>query len=210
MKNSKETLISFEKDIASIYEDGKIHGPIHLRDGNESALVDIFRDVLEGDYVFSSWASHLHALLHGVPADLVKEEILKGRSITLHFPSYNFYSSAIVGGICPIAVGAAWALKRKKSFKRVHCFIGDMTSLTGVATESIRYSIAHDLPIVWVIEDNGKSVGTVTQEVWKLDIAEVVSEYKKLINERQSQADIIYYKYELTYPHAGVGKFVHF
>jgi TPP-dependent pyruvate/acetoin dehydrogenase alpha subunit len=211
MKVTEKHLIEFEKEISALYEKGEIKAPIHLRDGNEVKLISIFREkVRKGDYVFSSWASHHHALLHGVPYAEVKEEVLQGRSITLHFPEYNFYSSAIVGGICPIAVGTSWALREKKSRKRVFCFIGDMTFLTGVASESIHYSIVNDLPITWVVEDNGKSVGTVTKDVWKIEPTERVSEYTKLINDFNSQAEVLYYKYTLTYPHAGVGKFVHF
>ena len=38
----EQDLIDFEEDIASIYEQGIIRAPIHLRSGNESQLVDIF------------------------------------------------------------------------------------------------------------------------------------------------------------------------
>jgi TPP-dependent pyruvate/acetoin dehydrogenase alpha subunit len=110
---SKE-LIEFEKEIADIYEAGKIKAPVHLRDGNEDKLVEIFKNlnVSREDYVFSTWASHLHALLKGVPKEQVKKDILEGRSITLHYADHNFYSSAIVGGISPIATGTALALTK--------------------------------------------------------------------------------------------------
>ena len=38
---TKEELISFEADIANIYENGQIKAPVHLRDGNEEKLIDI-------------------------------------------------------------------------------------------------------------------------------------------------------------------------
>ena len=56
----EQDLIDFEEDIASIYEQGIIRAPIHLRSGNESQLVDIFKNINTEDYVFSTWASHLH------------------------------------------------------------------------------------------------------------------------------------------------------
>ena len=87
-------LIAFEEEIGAIYEDGRISAPVHLRDGNEEALIGIFDDlkISKEDYVYSTWASHLHALLKGIPPERVKQDILEGRSITLHYPDYNFYS----------------------------------------------------------------------------------------------------------------------
>ena len=40
--HTKQSLIDFEADIASIYESGKIKAPVHLRDGNEQELIDLF------------------------------------------------------------------------------------------------------------------------------------------------------------------------
>ena len=109
-------LRSFEKEIEEIYETGVIRAPVHLRDGNESFLINIFKnqEIKKDDYLFSTWASHSHALLKGVPPDQIKKDILEGRSITLHYPEDNFYSSAIVGGIAPIALGVAHALNNKQ------------------------------------------------------------------------------------------------
>ena len=133
--HTKQSLIDFEADIASIYESGKIKAPVHLRDGNEQELIDLFShlEISKNDYVFSTWASHLHALLKGVPPERVKQDILDGRSITLHYPDHNFFSSAIVGGISPIAVGAALAIKNHKKTNRVYCFLGDMGFRTGIS-----------------------------------------------------------------------------
>lgn len=206
---NKQQLIDFEKDIAEIYKTGAIKGPIHLRDGNEQVLLDIFNYIYDGDYVFSTWANHLHALLKGVPPEKVKARILEGESMAMNFPEYNFYTSAIVGGICPIATGVAGALKAQKKKNRVFAFIGDMTFLTGIANECIRYSINHDLPITWIVEDNNKSVDTPTNEAWG-DYAYV--EYLHLYNmaKETQNCKITYYKFKSTWPHSGVGQFVSF
>ena len=114
---------------------------------------------------------------------------------------YKGYSSAIVGGILPISLGMALSVKRKKSKNRVFCFMGDMTSETGIAYETIKYSINKKLPIHFVIEDNSKSVCTDTRKTWSL---------KKLSYENVRNSYITYYKYKLKYPHAGAGKRVQF
>ena len=215
-------LRDFEIEIARIFETGAIRAPVHLRDGNESFLINIFKnqEIKKEDYVFSTWASHAHALLKGVPPEQIKKDILEGRSITLHYPDYNFYSSAIVGGIAPIALGVAHALdvdiclrlfKDKHNGPRCFCFIGDMSFHTGIVNECIRYSIGHDLPIVWVIEDNSKSVGTDTESTCGIKTFDLFDRLRKFIKDYECKnCKIVYYPYETHYPHSGTGVFVEF
>ena len=202
-------LKDFEIEIAKIFETGVIRAPVFLRDGNEPPLINIFKNIKENDYVFSTWASHLHALLKGVPKERLKQDILEGRSITLHYPEYNFYSSAIVGGIAPIGLGVAYAISKKEEDSRVFCFIGDMSFHTGIINECIRYSIGHDLPITWVIEDNGKSVYRDTEATCGIKTYDLFNHLKQLKQHYKCHScEIIYYSYEKQYPHHGTGVFV--
>jgi pyruvate dehydrogenase E1 component alpha subunit len=126
---------------------------------------------------------------------------LAGRSISLCFPEYRIYSSALVGGVLPIAVGAAMSIQRRGEDSKVYCFLGDMTAETGIAHEAIKYSRNHHLPIHFIVEDNAKSVCTDTREVWNqpcLSFEGTADEY------------ISYYRYETKYPHAGAGVRVQF
>lgn len=192
-----EDLIAFEEDIAAEFEAGKIPHPVHLAGGNETQLIEFFKQIdKDNDWIACSWRSHYHALLKGVPPDQLKQAIMDGRSIALCFPEHRMISSAIVGGICPIAMGIAWALKREGRSGKVWCFIGDMTATSGIFAEAARYSMFHALPITFVIEDNSMSVCTPTQEVWgQTPSKEVV---------------MTGYGYKLTRPHVGIGKFVRF
>ena len=198
---NKFDLIKFENEIASVFNSGKIRAPIHLYSGNEKFLLNFFKKIKKNDWVFCSWRSHYQCLLKGVPPKRLKKEILDGKSISLCFPEYKIYSSAIVGGSLPIAVGMAISLKRKKSKNKVYCFMGEMTSETGIAHETIKYSINKKLPIHFIVEDNKKSVCTDTRKTWS---------QKKLTFERSKSKYITYYKYHLKYPHAGAGKRVQF
>ena len=119
----KQDLINFELEIKKIYEEGKIKAPIHLSGNNEKNLIKIFKNVAAEDWVFSTWRNHYHALLKGIPPEWLKKEILKGRSMGINNLKYKFYSSAIVGGILPIALGVAKALKLKKKNNKVWAFI---------------------------------------------------------------------------------------
>ena len=115
MKNpKKKNLIDFENNIVDLFNSSKIKAPIHLHSNNENTLIKIFKKINKNDWVFSSWRSHYHCLLKGVPEKQLTREILNGNSISLCFPKYKIYSSAIVGGSLPIATGLALSIKKKK------------------------------------------------------------------------------------------------
>jgi pyruvate dehydrogenase E1 component alpha subunit len=202
MKNllTKEQLIDFETDIANCFNNAMIKAPVHLYDGNEEQMINIFKNVESEDWIFCSWRSHYQCLLKGVPQKQLKQDILDGKSITLCYPEYNVYSSAIVTGNIPIATGTALDIKRKGGTNHVWCFVGDMTSETGTFFENWKYAVNHDLPITFVIENNGKSVCTETHKVWNTDELYFAKETRK----------IIYYEYQTKYPHAGAGARIQF
>lgn len=194
-------LVAFEDQIAALFNAAKIKAPVHLYYGNEEKMIEVFRDISDDDWVMCSWRSHYQCLLKGVPPGELTEEIVAGRSISLCFPGQRIVSSAIVAGILPIAVGVAMGIKRSGGKNRVHCFMGDMTSETGIAHECIKYATNHQLPIRFIIEDNGKSVCTDTRETWKQN---------ELSYEDGTHPLVVYYKYQTKYPHAGAGVRVQF
>ena len=202
MKNllTKEQLVDFEIDIANCFNNAMIKAPVHLYDGNEEQMINIFKNVEPEDWIFTTWRSHYQCLLKGVPQEQVKQDILDGKSITLCYPEYNVYSSAIVTGNIPISTGVALDIKRKGGNNHVWCFVGDMTSETGAFFENWKYAVNHDLPITYVIENNSKSVCTETHKVWNTDELYFAKETRK----------IIYYEYQTKYPHAGAGARIQF
>lgn len=195
-------LIAFEEDIAAAFNAAKIRAPIHLYFGNEESIIEVFRRIRPQDWVLCSWRSHYQCLLKGVPPAQVKAEIMAGRSISLCFPEHRIFSSAIVGGVVPIAAGIALGIRRSGEDARVYCFMGEMTAETGIAHESVKYCRNHGLPVTWVIEDNGKSVCTETRTTWALE-----QHWWEL---EKGAPDLISYKYESKYPHAGAGARVQF
>jgi TPP-dependent pyruvate/acetoin dehydrogenase alpha subunit len=196
-----EALIKFEEDIAAEFNAGKIRAPVHLYYGCEQAMIAAFERVRPEDWVLCSWRSHYQCLLKGVPPAEVKSEIMAGRSITLCFPKYKVFSSAIVTGVLPIATGIALGIKRRGGSEKVWCFLGEMTAETGCAHECVKYATNHRLPINFIVEDNGKSVCTDTRVVWN---------QPKLSWEESNHPNVIYYRYETKYPHAGAGQRVQF
>ena len=196
-KYTIDELISFEDDIVKHWENGEIKGPVHLSNGNENELLEISKRMNDSDWVFSTWRSHYHALVKGVSPIWLKQEILDGRSITIVSEKDKFYASAIVSSIIPIAVGAAMGIKNSGGSEKVWCFIGDMAFETGQFYEMHKYATNLDLPIIFIVEDNGVSTNTPTIETWggiKKDIP----------------SDVIWYNYKNKWPHYGTGKWIMF
>jgi len=191
-----ESLIDFENLIVKHWEDGKIRGPIHLSNGNEEQLIEVFKRIKTTDWVFSTWRSHYHGLLKGISEIWMEDEILKGKSITLCKVDEHFYSSAIVGGTLSIALGVAMGIKQKGSGEKVWCFIGDMSFESGIFYEVHKYARNFDLPLYFVVEDNGVSTYTPTEATWQI--------------KREIPDDVIHYIYKSKYPHYGSGKWVVF
>ncbi len=212
MQHTKESLLAFEEHIRQAFLDKLIHAPIHLSGGNEEQLIEIFRDVRPTDYVFSNWRSHYHALLHGLPEQMVMDEVLAGRSMYLMSAAHRFLCSSIVGGILPIACGVAMGIRRKylsrnpvdfwdavrlEQQNRVWVFVGDMCARSGAFHEFVQYSQGHNLPVRIVVEDDGLSVCTPTLVAWGG-------------HGPKDGPLVTRYKYERTTPHSGVGQYVAF
>lgn len=198
---NEDFLKDFEEEVATHFNNGSIRGPIHLYSNNEKSLINIFQHIRDQDWVFCSWRSHYQCLLKGVDREELMASILDGKSISLNFPKHKVYSSAIVGGSSPWAVGVAISIKERGVDQHVFCFIGDMTSETGILQTCIAYSSTHDLPITFVIEDNNSSVMTNTRKVWNSDNLR----YQQIPNK-----NVISYNYQSKWPHAGAGKRVQF
>ena len=196
---NKKELENFEKEIADSFNNAQIKAPIHLHGNNEEKLIEIFKSIKPNDWIFSSWRSHYHCLLKGVPPERLKRDILDGKSITLIYPEYKIYTSAIVGGIIPIALGTAMALKKMGSNDKVNLFMGGMTSETGAAHEAHKYATSFDLPLRFIIEINHKSVCTDTLKTWNKKNYSLIG-----------KTNVIHYEYDLPWPHAGAGKRVQF
>lgn len=189
-----ESLIAFEDDVAAEFNVGNIRAPVHLSKGNEVQLLRIFEDVRPQDWCCCTWRSHFACLLKGVPPERLKADIIAGKSITLNYPDFKIISSAMVGGIIPIALGIAWAAKWRGSDENVWVLAGDMAARGGLYHECVQYASGHALPITFVIEDNGLSVNTGTDKSWG-------TEHK---------LDVRTYSYKLLVPHVGTGTFVKF
>lgn len=205
-----EDLIKFEQDIGESFNNGLIRAPIHLYSGNEQQMLDVFKNIdVQNDWVCCTWRNHYQGLLKGIPSEVLKENIFKGKSMVMTLPEYKFICSSIVGGIPSIATGIALSIKLRKKPNKVWCWVGDMGAETGAFHEAYKYSVNHELPITFIVEDNKKSVCTPTDLIWnRTDPYFLTEPYEGGIVE---QKNLIYYRYTNSeYPHAGAGKRIQF
>ena len=199
---TKEDIQRFEKEIADIFATGAIRAPVHLRSGREDQLIEIFKAIGPDDYVFGYWDSHELALLKGVPYEVLKQAVVDGKSISLCFPEYKVLCSGIAGSLMGAATGVAWALKRQNKPGKAYLFCGDMSAETGSFHEAVKYAVNYDLPVKFVVCDNGVSVMTNTREVWGCN--------DPWFKNTKYADKIIYFKYTNGYPHSGLGKLIKF
>ena len=192
---TKEQLQAFETDICETFCRGEIRAPVHLSDGNEDQLIEVFGRIRPQDWVFSTWRSHYHALLRGLPPEFVRQKILDGHSISINCPEKRFFASAIVGGIVPIAMGVAMGIRLRGADEKAYLFIGDMTDRIGIVHEMRQFSEGNSLPICIVVEDNGVAVSTPTADAWGTDGAKL---------------ETVRYEYRSRFPHVGAGKWLTF
>ena len=195
MKNAtKKELIQFEQDVASHWEEGDLPYLIHLSGGNEDFLIDLFNeDIKNDDWIFSTHRNHHHPLLSGVPRHELLAKILAGKSMFVFDAARNFYTSSVLGGTCAIAAGVAYALKEEGSPNWVWCFLGDGAEEQGHFYEAVMFVQGHDLPCMFVIEDNNRSVDSTIEERMPTNFR------------MEWPSCVMRNRYTPTYPHAGNG-----
>lgn len=194
---TKPQLIAFEDKIKGLWESGDLPFLVHLSGGNEDQLIEIFKGVKPGDWVFSTHRGHYHALLKGMAPSRVEELIRDGSSMFLFSRKHNFFTSSILAGTCGIAAGVAWQLKQEGSKNKVICFVGDGACENGHLFSAALFVDAQDLPCQFVVEDNDRQVDTdlKTRRGGKPHLQNPLSNFKCVTR----------YQYTATWPHAGSG-----
>ncbi len=197
---TEQSLIEFESGIRELWERGQLPSLVHLCGGNETQLLEIFSEIKEGDWIFSTHRTHYHALLAGIEPELLIKRIKEGDSMFVYSRKHNFLCSAVLAGCCGIAAGVAYAFKKwpegyEEEYKRhVWCFIGDGGEEEGHFYEAAMFVEANDLPCTFIIEDNNRSVDTSRDH--RRGAAKGLEHLFNCVRR---------YHYTPTYPHAGSG-----
>lgn len=141
--------------------------PVHLCLGQEGVPADLYENMRREDWLFSTHRNHGHFLAKGGSEQKLWDEIMGlesglnggfSGSQGISDKSINFHASAIVGGLVGVATGTAYALKMDGSRAIVICCLGDGGTEAGVFWESLNFAALHELPIAYIVENNGMSV----------------------------------------------------
>lgn len=159
-----------EETIAERYTEQEMRCPVHLSVGQEATAVGVCEKLERTDRVFSSHRSHAHYLAKGGDLKAMIAEIcgkrdgcIGGRGGSMHLmdPSVGMMASVpIVASSIPLAVGNALSDKFDRNGRVTVSFIGDACLEEGVFHESANFARLHDLPVVFVCENNLYSVYT--------------------------------------------------
>ena len=157
-----------EKTISKRYKDQEMRCPVHLSIGQEASAVGVCESLNKNDKIVTAHRSHAHYLAKGGSLKKMIAELhgkvtgcAKGLGGSMHLVDLNsgvYAAVPIVGSTLPIGTGIAWANNLKKKKDVVVAFFGDGATEEGVFLESLDFAALHNLPILFVCENNEYSV----------------------------------------------------
>lgn len=157
-----------EEEIKRLYPNDEMKTPMHMSMGEESLVAGVVHALDPVDQVLGTYRSHALYLAKTMETDRFFAEMFgkstgcaHGKAGSMHLSAIQeglLCCSAIVGSSIPVAMGAAFANKYKNNGKRVAVFFGDGAMDEGVFWETINFAGLHQLPILFICEDNGYAV----------------------------------------------------
>ena len=159
----------FEQKLLQLFNAGEVAGTVHTSIGQEIIPVMLYKHLESEDWILSNHRCHAHFLaktdnFYGLFAEVLgrKTGVSSGIGGSQHLHADFFMSNGIQGGMTPVAAGIGLANKLKGSSNIAICHIGDGTLGEGVLYESLNFSGLWQLPVLYVLEDNGISQSTPT------------------------------------------------
>ena len=160
----------FEHLALGQYQKDKMGGFLHLYIGQEAVAVGAVSLMGADDHVITAYRDHGHALAVGMSMEECMAELFgkangcsKGKGGSMHFfaPDKNFWGGhGIVAGQTPLGLGLGYGLKYKGLAGCALCFLGDGAINQGAFHESLNLASLFEIPVVYIIENNGYSMGT--------------------------------------------------
>ncbi|TPQ41460.1 MULTISPECIES: thiamine pyrophosphate-dependent dehydrogenase E1 component subunit alpha [Cupriavidus] len=164
------TIREFEERLHVDFGRGDIPGFVHLYAGEEAAGVGILHHLHDGDRIASTHRGHGHCIAKGVdPVAMMKEIYGKkggscnGKGGSMHIADLSkgmMGANGILGAGAPLICGAALAAKFRGKGEVGITFSGDGASNQGTFLESLNLAAVWNLPVIFVIENNGYAEST--------------------------------------------------
>jgi pyruvate dehydrogenase E1 component alpha subunit len=175
---SMKTIREFEEKVYFLFLQGIMPGTIHQYQGQEAVAVGVCAHLRKEDYILSTHRPHGHALAKGIPPKSAMAELFakaegcssgKGGSMHMGDPYYGMLTAiAIVGGGFTITAGLALAYKYQKKDNVAVYFFGDGAANEGAFHEALNFASVHDLPCIFVCENNLYAASTPFKLAFKI------------------------------------------
>jgi len=228
----------FENRTMQAYQQAKIGGFCHIYSGQEACCVGTIAATNNDDPIVTAYRDHGHALARGMTPEACMAEMFgkvdgcaKGKGGSMHMfdkPNWLFGGHGIVSAQTPLGTGLAFAEKYKlevmgEGKKKVSlAYLGDGAIDQGAFHEAMNFAAVHDVPVIFIIENNGYSMGTAINrhtanadnlisrgqsyginsiEIDGLDICHLYNEFKPFVdqcreNSRPGFVDLKTYRYQ--------------
>ena len=177
----------FEDKLASVYIQQKVRGFLHLYNGQEAVLAGSLHAMEIGkDRMITAYRNHVQPIGLGVDPKRIMAELFGkatgtsmglGGSMHIFSKEFNFFGGhGIVGGQIPLGAGMAFGDKYFKRDNVTLCYMGDGAVRQGSLHETLNLATLWQLPVVFVVENNGYAMGTSVartashKEIWKLGL----------------------------------------
>jgi acetoin:2,6-dichlorophenolindophenol oxidoreductase subunit alpha len=164
------TIREFEERLHVDFARGDIPGFVHLYAGEEAAGTGIMMHLHDGDRIASTHRGHGHCIAKGVDVVEMMKEIYGKKGGSCHGKGGSMHiadlgkgmmgANGILGAGAPLACGAALAAKYRKRGDVAISFVGDGASNQGMFLESLNLAAVWNLPVVFVVENNGYAEST--------------------------------------------------
>ena len=155
----------FETEAGRLAEAGKIPGALHLYVGEEAVAAGVMVHLSDDDWITSTHRGHGHLIAKGGAFDRMFAELFgratgycRGKGGSMHISNMELGmlgANGIVGAGPPIAVGAAFSTKFRKTDRVAVSFFGDGASNEGSFHEAANMAALYKLPCIFVCENNG-------------------------------------------------------
>ena len=186
---------------AELYQAGKIGGFMHLYIGQEAVSTGLIAAREPRDRVITAYRDHGVAINCGISANEVMAELLgkvtgtsKGKGGSMHMASVekNMWGGhAIVGGHLPIAAGLALGDQYAGNDNVTICMFGDGATNIGYFHEALNVSVAWNLRVLWVCENNQYGMGTAVKRASAVDEIRQKAEGYGMKNARVDGMDVL-------------------
>nr|VFJ65761.1 MAG: pyruvate dehydrogenase E1 component alpha subunit [Candidatus Kentron sp. FM]VFJ68986.1 MAG: pyruvate dehydrogenase E1 component alpha subunit [Candidatus Kentron sp. FM]VFK16407.1 MAG: pyruvate dehydrogenase E1 component alpha subunit [Candidatus Kentron sp. FM] len=174
-----KTIREFEERLHVDFARGGIPGFAHLSAGEEATAAGVMMHLDDRDRVASTHRGHGHCIAKGVDIGGMMGEIhgkstgsCRGKGGSMHIADLSkgmMGANGILGAGSPLACGAALAAKRLGNGGIGLSFTGDGAANQGTFLESLNLAAIWDLPMVFVVENNGYAESTPVEYATAVD-----------------------------------------